>query len=219
MGDYAPMTADQLATPAREATRTRSAPRPRVALLLKVAAAIFLLDVGTKVLAVGLLAPGHPVSLIGDAVTCVLTRNSGAALSMAAGYTAALSVIVSGVVVAIVWIGRRLTSPWQALGFGLLLGGAARNLVDRLFRAPGPFRGHVVDFLSVGWLPVFNIADAAVLGGFRHRSPVEIAGRSYCGMATEWSWRPTRRQRTGRPWPPGSRIAWLSLARQHRHQH
>jgi signal peptidase II len=47
----------------------------------------------------------------------------------------------------------------------LLLGGAAGNLVDRFFRAPGPLRGHVVDFLSVGWLPVFNLADAAVLGG------------------------------------------------------
>jgi signal peptidase II len=165
MGDHAPMTADQLGTPARVRTRTRSAPRKRVALLLTVATAIFLLDVGTKLLAVGLLMPGHPVALIGDAVTCVLTRNSGAALSMAAGYTAAMSVIVSGVVVALVWIGRRLTLPWQAFGFGLLLGGAAGNLVDRIFRGPGPFRGQVVDFLSVGWLPVFNVADAAVLGG------------------------------------------------------
>jgi signal peptidase II len=151
MGENARMTAD--------------APHSRVPLLIKVAAAIFLLDVGTKVLAVGLLAPGRPVSLVGHAVTCVLTRNPGAALSMAAGYTAALSLIVSAVAVAIVWIGRRLTSPWQALGLGLLLGGAAGNLVDRFFRAPGPLRGHVVDFLSVGWLPVFNLADAAVLGG------------------------------------------------------
>ena len=44
---------------------------------------------------------------------------------------------------------RRLRSlPW-ALALGLVLGGALGNLIDRLFRAPGPLRGHVVDFISV----------------------------------------------------------------------
>lgn len=137
----------------------------RVALLCRIAATVFLLDVFTKVLAVGLLTPERPVSLIGNSVTCVLTRNSGAALSMAAGYTAVLTLVVSGVVAAIVLIGPRITSRWQAIGFGLLLGGATGNLADRFFRSPGPLRGHVVDFLSVSWLPVFNLADAAVLGG------------------------------------------------------
>ncbi len=36
------------------------------------------------------------------------------------------------------------------LGLGTILGGAAGNLVDRLFRAPGRLRGHVVDFLAIG---------------------------------------------------------------------
>lgn len=144
------MTADQLGTQARATTESAMAPRSRVPMLLKVAAAVVVADVTTKALAVGLLEPGHPVSLIGATVTGVLTRNSGAALSMAAGYTAALSLIVLGIVVAIVWVGRHLTSPWQALGCGLVMGGAAGNLVDRLFRAPGPLRGHVVDFLSIG---------------------------------------------------------------------
>jgi len=47
----------------------------------------------------------------------------------------------------------------------MILGGALGNLVDRFFRSPGPLRGHVVDFLSVGWWPVFNVADPAVVGG------------------------------------------------------
>lgn len=163
MTDHAAMTTEQLGTFARASA---GAVRPsRVRTLARVATAVFLLDVGTKVLAVGLLTPGHPMPLLGDAVTCELTRNAGAALSVAAGYTAALTLIVSGIVIAIAWMGRRLTSPWQALGFGLVLGGAGGNLVDRVFRAPGPLRGHVVDFLSVGRLPVFNIADAAVMTG------------------------------------------------------
>ncbi len=59
----------------------------------------------------------------------------------------------------------RLLSPWWALGLGMILGGALGNLVDRFFRSPGPLRGHVVDFLSIGWWPVFNVADPAVVGG------------------------------------------------------
>jgi signal peptidase II len=44
----------------------------------------------------------------------------------------------------------------------LVLGGALGNLVDRFVRAPGFLRGHVIDFVSVGWWPVFNVADSCV---------------------------------------------------------
>jgi signal peptidase II len=47
----------------------------------------------------------------------------------------------------------------------MILGGATGNLVDRFFRSPGPLQGHVVDFLSIGWWPVFNVADPSVVGG------------------------------------------------------
>ncbi|CAM2824631.1 signal peptidase II [Mycobacterium intermedium] len=142
-----------------------SAPPRRLRLLLSVAAVVLTLDIVTKVLAVKLLPPGQPVSIIGDTVTWTLVRNSGAAFSMATGYTWVLTLIATGVVVGIFWMGRRLVSPWWALGLGMILGGAMGNLVDRFFRAPGPLRGHVVDFLSVGWWPVFNVADPSVVGG------------------------------------------------------
>ena len=141
------------------------APRRRVRLLVAVAAVILAADIATKVLAVRLLNPGQPVSIIGDTVTWTLVRNSGAAFSMATGYTWILTLIASAVVVGIVWMGRRLVSPWWAIGLGMILGGALGNLVDRFFRWPGPLRGHVVDFLSIGWWPVFNVADACVVGG------------------------------------------------------
>ena len=41
--------------------------------------------------------------------------------------------------------GRRLTAAT-----GLLLAGVSGNLFDRLFREPGPFHGHVIDFLDTG---------------------------------------------------------------------
>lgn len=140
-------------------------PPRRLRLLLSIAAVVLVLDLATKVAAVELLTPGQPVSIIGDTVTWTLVRNSGAAFSMATGYTWVLTLIATAVVIGIVWMGRRLVSPWWALGLGLILGGALGNLVDRFFRAPGPLRGHVVDFLSIGWWPVFNVADPAVVGG------------------------------------------------------
>ncbi|WP_299562571.1 signal peptidase II [uncultured Mycolicibacterium sp.] len=140
-------------------------PRRRLRLLLTVAGVVLALDIITKVLAVKFLTPGQPVPIIGDTVTWTLVRNSGAAFSMATGYTWVLTLVATAVVLGIVWMGRRLVSPWWAIGLGMILGGATGNLVDRFFRSPGPLRGHVVDFLSIGWWPVFNVADPAVVGG------------------------------------------------------
>jgi signal peptidase II len=147
------------------ADRGEARPRRRVRLLAAVAAVVLAVDIVSKVYAVRTLTPGQPVSIIGDTVTWTLVRNSGAAFSMATGYTWILTLIATAVVVGIFWMGRRLVSPWWALGLGMILGGALGNLVDRFFRSPGPLRGHVVDFLSIGWWPVFNVADASVVGG------------------------------------------------------
>ena len=45
------------------------------------------------------------------------------------------------------------------MGLGLALGGAGSNVLDQLRR------GAVVDFLDLGWWPVFNLADAAIVAG------------------------------------------------------
>jgi len=151
--------------PAAQGPQSPQSPPRRLRLLLSVASVVLTLDIVTKVLAVKLLPPGQPVSIIGDTVTWTLVRNSGAAFSMATGYTWLLTLVATGVVVGIFWMGRQLVSPWWAVGLGMILGGAMGNLVDRFFRAPGPLRGHVVDFFSVGWWPVFNVADPSVVGG------------------------------------------------------
>lgn len=164
-GSTEPVTSPDNDAAATDPQRPREPAPRRLRLLLSVAAIVLALDVVTKVLAVKLLPPGQPVPIIGDTVTWTLVRNSGAAFSMATGYTWMLTLIATGVVVGIFWMGRRLVSPWWAVGLGLILGGAMGNLVDRFFRAPGPLRGHVVDFLSVGWWPVFNVADPSVVGG------------------------------------------------------
>ncbi|MGW1740956.1 signal peptidase II [Nocardia sp. NPDC001965] len=144
---------------------TAAQPRQRLRLLLLVAATLFALDLITKVIVVARIRPGEPVSVIGDVVELVLIRNPGAAFSMATGMTWLLTLIAAAVVIGVLRIGRTLRSPLWAIGLGGVLGGALGNLMDRLFRAPGPLQGHVVDFVSVGWWPVFNVADSSIVCG------------------------------------------------------
>lgn len=134
--------------------------------VLVVAAVVaLLLDLVSKITVVAVMTPGEPVPWLGDWGRFLLVRNPGAAFSMATGMTWVLTVVALVVVIGIIRYGRRLTSMWWALGLGLVLGGALGNLVDRFFRAPGPMRGYVVDFLSFGGFPVFNLADSAITVG------------------------------------------------------
>ncbi|WP_220126939.1 signal peptidase II [Rhodococcus spelaei] len=134
-------------------------------LLISIAVVILGLDLATKIAVVRFIDPGKPIRIIGDVVTLNLIRNPGAAFSMATGMTWLLTLVAIGVVIGVIKIGRTLRSPWWALGLGLVLGGALGNLIDRIFRAPGPLQGHVVDFVSVGWWPVFNVADSSIVCG------------------------------------------------------
>jgi signal peptidase II len=139
--------------------------RPRLRLVFVTAVAALVVDVVTKVIAVGLLIPGQRVPLIGDHVSYALTRNAGAAFSWGVAYTAELAVIVGGIIAVLVWRSRHVVSTAAAIAMGLVLGGAAGNLADRVFRSPGPLRGAVVDFVAIGWGPIFNAADVCVVIG------------------------------------------------------
>lgn len=163
---------------------TGGAPNPRArraTLLLAVVAALVLVsDQVTKVIAVARLGDNVPVELFGP-VRLVLVRNPGAAFSLATSMTWILTLVAVGVVVIIVRLGRDLVSaPW-AVGLGLVLGGALGNLGDRFFRAPGPLSGHVVDFISVGWWPVFNIADSGITCGMAIIVVLVLRGRQADG--------------------------------------
>lgn len=143
---------------------------PLVRLLAALAALVLALDVVTKVVAVAQLEGREPVAVLGGLVYLQLLRNPGAAFSLATGYTWALSIVMIAVIVVIVRVARRLRSAGWAVALGLVLGGALGNLTDRLFRAPGPLQGHVVDFVSLFapdgriW-PVFNVADSSIVSG------------------------------------------------------
>ncbi len=151
---------------------TRTAIRRRgyaaFVILSVVAASAFVVDFGTKMLALSRLDVGYPVAVIGDLLSFTLVFNPGAAFSFAGGVTWVFSLIALAVVVGIIWVARRLRSFGWALGLGLLLGGTLGNLSDRLVPKQGapvgrPFgQGVVVDFIQVKYFAIFNMADVFI---------------------------------------------------------
>jgi signal peptidase II len=121
------------------------------------------LDAVTKVVMVDRLEPGQPVRVLGDVLTLRLIRNPGAAFSLGENVTfvfALLSIGVLGFVV--LRLAPQLGHTGWAVALGLLCAGVGGNLTDRLFRAPGFLRGHVVDFLQLPHWPIFNVADMCI---------------------------------------------------------
>ncbi|PIE99345.1 MAG: signal peptidase [Propionibacterium sp.] len=120
----------------------------------------YLADLVTKFAAVSYLDPNDPPVLLGGLVRLQLMRNPGAAFSMGTQFTILLSVFAVVVFFAILlYFVPRITTKFQAVVAGMFLAGITGNLTDRIFRSPGPMRGHVVDMIQVPYFAIFNVAD------------------------------------------------------------
>ncbi len=131
---------------------------------------VLILDQISKAVFLGILEPGRSVAIIPGFFALTLVTNTGGVFGILRDLDGAPRAVLFGLlpVVAIalmVWYARSLEddrrSPLAAVG--MILGGAAGNLVDRIRW------GHVVDFLDayVGeyhW-PAFNLADSAICVG------------------------------------------------------
>lgn len=157
-----------------------------MAVLAAVTVVAVAVDQWVKHLSTENLVYGEPVRILGGLIYLSLLRNRGAAFSIGEGVTWVFPLITFVVVGVIGWLAVRLRSvPW-GLALGLVLGGAIGNLIDRLFRAPGPFHGHVVDMISVFGpyaekFPVFNIADSCLTVGVCLAVLLELTGRQRDG--------------------------------------
>jgi signal peptidase II len=129
--------------------------------LAGVAVLAYVLDLGSKQWALSALADGD-IPVLGDWFTLHLTFNPGAAFSTGTDFTIVFTALAMVAVVVVLWLSRRVASTGWALALGILLGGVAGNLTDRVVRPPEPFHGHVVDFLMLPNWPVFNIADICI---------------------------------------------------------
>lgn len=134
----------------------------RFAVTLIVAAAVVVVDQGTKTLALSELHQDRRIPLIGDLLGLQLAFNPGAIFSFGAGATWIIT--IGGIAATVLLLGAatRARNRWSATGFGFLVGGALGNLTDRLFSPPAFGIGHVTDFLAYGELFVGNLADVAL---------------------------------------------------------
>ncbi len=110
--------------------------------------------------------PRPPISILGQVLQIQYLENSGVAFSLLEGSTVlfVFILVAIGVIATLYWKTRNSASLLLKLTFGLILGGAAGNLIDR-------FSHHyVVDFIHFqiphlfDWA-VFNVADSAISVG------------------------------------------------------
>jgi signal peptidase II len=120
----------------------------------------FFLDQVTKYWVVRNFSLGQTLPLLPGIFHFTYVTNTGAAFSMLSGrveWLRWLSLGVSLVLIAIASFVPLLTI-WEQLGYGLILGGAIGNGIDRFFL------GYVIDFLDFRLInfAVFNIADSFI---------------------------------------------------------
>lgn len=126
---------------------------------------IVVVDQISKYQIVRLLGPlpyTHTIALIGDWFNLVYTHNTGVAFSLFNQMPQLLTVLSAAITVGVIYAYiTHLPShePLVQAGAGLVVGGALGNLIDRIRL------GYVIDFVQVGWWPVFNVADMAISCG------------------------------------------------------
>lgn len=137
---------------------------PRLGGLL-IATSVVALDQVTKWWASETL-PGSPITVIPDFLQFRYVTNSGAAFGFFSGGGPVLAVIAFFVIVGILVVVVRKTHGWpESVVLGLVIGGAAGNLIDRVTRGDGLLDGAVVDFVDFSFFPAFNVADSAITVG------------------------------------------------------
>ena len=125
------------------------------------AMAVVVVDQWTKHWAVTVLGTDREIEVFWT-LQFNLAFNSGMAFSRGEGFGPVIAVVATGVIVWLLISLRTDSSRLSTVGMGLVIGGAAGNLIDRLFRGEAWLRGAVVDFIDFQWFPIFNIADMAI---------------------------------------------------------
>lgn len=130
-----------------------------------IAGVIVVLDQIIKAIVVHSMQMGSSINILGSVVRLTRTENSGAAFGLFKDGRIAFIIVSAIASLAIIVLRREIAKmrSREQMSFGLILGGAVGNLVDRV-RV-----GAVVDFLDIGvgsvrW-PAFNVADSAITIG------------------------------------------------------
>jgi signal peptidase II len=114
------------------------------------------IDFASKAWAIAALA-GHSKRI--GPITLRLIHDHGVVLGLGSYVPAtAISVLTASIAAGVAWVAWRggIRPPFAA---GLIVGGAAANVADRLTA------GSVIDFIDIGRLPIFNLADVFLIAG------------------------------------------------------
>ena len=134
--------------------------RADLLIALGLAFAVFVLDQGIKSVVEASMRAGESIPVIPDFFSITYIRNDGGAFGILGGSQLLLltgSAVAVGVVLWMLFAGER--SRLATVACGLILGGAAGNLLDRLTT------GEVTDYVHFSFWYVFNAADAAITVG------------------------------------------------------
>jgi signal peptidase II len=125
-----------------------------------VALAVLVADQVSK----SLVLAAHPSGAVGAGwVSVRLVRNTGASGGIASGYPVLVTLAALAITAAGVGLALRVRNRAAAVCLAAVVGGAAGNLADRLFRAPGFGRGGVVDWIHFGGRGgSMDVADIAI---------------------------------------------------------
>lgn len=132
--------------------------------LFGLAGVVIALDQWTKWLVRSNLEMGEiwmPWSALSPYARIVHWYNTGVALGMFQDQNPLFAALAMLVILGIIYYFPQIPAKdWPLrLALGMMAGGAAGNMIDRLTV------GHVTDFLSVGNFPVFNVADSSITVG------------------------------------------------------
>lgn len=131
--------------------------------LISLSCSVFLLDQITKWVVRSTMLEGETISVYGNLFNLTYVKNEGMAFGLFQNHGQFLVLITIFVIMGILASFKYIQGLWSKTAVGLVLGGAAANLFDRLRF------GGVIDFLDVGlasfrW-PVFNLADSFICLG------------------------------------------------------
>ncbi len=103
-----------------------------------------------------------PVDVIGSFLRFSFVENTGAAFSTFRGNGSVFGIAAIVAIGVVLWFLRGARSSLEVVALGLVMAGAAGNLIDRIARGPGIFDGPVIDWINLWVIPTFNLADASI---------------------------------------------------------
>ena len=132
--------------------------------IVRVSLTVLFIDIISKLLISHFMIVNESIDVINNFLYLTYVKNDGVAFSLLGGnrvFIIIMCLIILGFI--IYYIGNNKINLLDSIGFGLVIGGALGNLIDRVIY------GYVIDFIDIYLFdynyPIFNIADMGVVIG------------------------------------------------------